>query len=271
VLTLRSAEDPPFADLLALWNGAYADYIVPLLLDEAMLRRHLRRSGIDLRRSVIGESDGEPFGLSLAAFREDRAWIGGFGVLAAFRRRGLASALMQAHLARLDVAGVSQTGLEVIDINPAREVYRRSGFAETRTLLMYEGTVEASGDPGEVLTAGELAARHARLNPTRATWRREMPTLLDSLSREDAVAIGIEGAYAVGLDQGERIHLLDAAAIDAGAAARLLRAAAARWPARPLRLVDEPEGSPLAAACVAAGMANPLRQVEMARPVNRGG
>ena len=82
--------------------------------------------------------------------------------------------------------------------------------------------------------------------------------------------MGVEGAYALVQDQaGQRLFVFDAAAADEAAARRLLGALARRWPGLPLRLVDEPAGSPLALACEAAGLANPLNQVEMVRGARR--
>lgn len=269
MLTLRPAADLDFPGLLALWNTAYGGYLVPLTFDEAMLGRHLRRSGMDLERSVVGQIGGELFGLSLAAFRDQgsscRAWIGGFGVGEPFRRRGLATRLMTAHLERLESEGVGEVWLEVIDANPAREVYRRCGFAETRELKMFEGSPAAGTDAGEILSAEALAERHAALNPDRPTWRRELPTLADSLAHDGAGAIGVEGAYAVAAVQGERLSVLDAAAADESAANAILGALALRWPGLPMRLLDEPADTPLARACAAAGFANPLNQLEMVR------
>lgn len=264
MVTFRPAADLPFADLLDLWNAAYAGYFVPLKFDEAMLRRHIRRSGIDLERSLVGYMDGAPFGPSLAAFRGDRAWIGGFGIAEPFRRKGLATRLMQAHLDHLDAAGVAETWLEVIDENPAREVYRRCGFAETRVLRMYEG-LPAAGEAGETFDVAGLTARHAALAAARPTWRRDLPTLIDAMEREGATAVGVDGALAVAGVHGERLFVFGASAADSGAAQRLLAALSARWPEMILRIVDEPENSALSMACAAAGFANPLNQVEMVR------
>ena len=270
MMTLRPASDLSPRELLALWNAAYSGYIVPLTFDQPMLDRHIRRGGLDLTRALVGVIDGDDFGLSLAAYRDEggvhRAWIGGFGIAEAFRRRGLATRLMQAHLDRLDAEGVAEVWLEVIDVNPAREVYRRCGFAEVRKLLVLDGAPVAGGlGHGEDLSAEALADRHAALNPVRPTWRRDMPTLIDGLEVEGAAAVGVDGGYAVALEQGERLAVLDAAAADVDAGAQLLGALAARWPGRPIRIVDEDPASPLARACLQAGLSVPLRQVEMTR------
>lgn len=269
MLTLRPASELSPAALLGLWNAAYGGYLVPLTFDQTMLDRHIRRGGLDLRQSVVGVIGAEDVGLSLTGRRDGRAWIGGFGIAEPFRRRGLATRLMHAHLDRLALDGVEEVWLEVIDANPAREVYRRCGFAEVRDLLVLEGAPAAGSDPGETLSVEALTDRHAALNPVRPTWRRDLPTVLDGLRVEGATALGVEGAYAVALEQGERLAVLDAAAADDAAAGRLLGALGARWPGRPLRLIDEDTGTPLARACLDTGLTVLLRQVEMTRPISR--
>jgi ribosomal protein S18 acetylase RimI-like enzyme len=264
MLTLRPASDLAFDDLLSLWNGAYAGYFVPLVFERAMLERHVRRSGLDLSRSVVGAIDGEDFGLSLVGFRGERAWIGGFGVCEPFRRRGLATRLMAAHLQRLDAQGVVETWLEVIAANPAREVYHRSGFEEVRELKLYEGE-PVPGAPGRSISVAELAEAHASFNAVRPAWRRDMPTLDDAIRVEGASVLAVERGYAVAAMQGERLFVFDAAAEDVEAGERLLGALAAAWPGVSVRLVDQPAGSPLALACKAAGFSNPFDQWEMVR------
>lgn len=256
--------------LAALWTDAYAGYFVPLAFTPAMLAAHVRRSGLDLSRSLVGRVDGEPFGLSLAGFRGQVAWIGGFGVVAARRRQGLAGRLMAEHLGRLDAAGAAETRLEVIVQNPAREVYRAAGFAETRRLTSWTGAPRR-GAPvalGE-LSVAELAEAHGRLHASPPAWRRGLPTLRADLA-DGAAALGVRRdgrvrAYAVAAPTPDRLNLSDAAAEDVAAAAALLAGLAARWPGLPLRLIDEPAGTPLGQALRAAGLEVLLEQAEMAR------
>ncbi|MBS0295321.1 MAG: GNAT family N-acetyltransferase [Proteobacteria bacterium] len=268
------ASDLSISDLAAVWREAYAGYFVPLQFDEAQLARHVRWSGIDLVLSVVGFEGDEPFGLSLAARARDEAWIGGFGVAPDFRRMGLATRLMQAHVERLDAAGVASTRLEVIDVNPAIEVYRRAGFGETRELQVWEGVLAGDGEPGVAMSRAELAEAHARLHSAEPSWRRGFGRLCAILDDTEARPIGIarDGrivAFAVVLDLPDRFGLFDAAAEDEAAGLSLLSALAAVRAEAQMRVVDEPDDTPLALALKAAGFKRTIRQFEMVRP--RGG
>lgn len=269
MLDIDRASDYSLAALTRIWNAAYEGYFVPLNFTEALVERHVRRSQIDLSRSLVALADDQPVGLSLAAFRGARAWIGGFGVAAAHRRRGLAGQLMTAQLELIDREGAAETVLEVIDENPAREVYRRAGFVETRDLLVFEGLPPYGESALEALSAEQLAEAHGRLNRARPTWRREMPTLTDGV-REGAAALGLQrggeiAAYAVAFEHGGRLILFDAAAADADAGVSLLSALGARWRDLPVRLTDEPGDTPLAIAALASGLRREMTQLEMVR------
>jgi GNAT superfamily N-acetyltransferase len=264
------------AELTALWNRAYESYFVPLVFTEAILSHHLRRAGVELDRSLVGRIEGDLFGLSLAAIRGERAWIGGFGVAVAHRRKGLASRMIDEHMMRLDLAGIAETSLEVMSQNPAREVYRAAGFAERGgPLLVLGGTPRpVSAATGVELDLPTLQEAHQRIaHRAPMTWRRDLPTLEDDL-RHGAQAFGVVrdgavAAFAVVQDMAAQTTLLDAAAADVAAGHALLDAMANRRPGRMLRLVDEPDDSPLAQALEEAGFSVAVTQVEMVRP--RGG
>jgi ribosomal protein S18 acetylase RimI-like enzyme len=266
-----AARDLTLSQLAAVWRDAYAGYYVPLAFDQAQLDRHIRWSQVELDQSVVGMVGGEPVGLSLAGREGDRAWIGGFGIGPRFRLLGLATALMGEHMAQLDAAGVKRTTLEVIDINPAREVYRRAGFTETRDLEVWDGALGVDGVAGEELDLETFSEANPRLHGAPPVWRRGLTRLQGLLAAEpDAYPVGVRrdgqvvGA-AVLLNQPQRFGIFDAVAQDAAAATALVSAIAAVRPEAQARLVDEPVGSVVGQALREAGFTVGLRQVEMAR------
>ena len=266
-VTFTAADSFTLGDLAPLWNRGYEAYSVPLVLDVAQLGWHITRSDIARSQSVVGLVDGAPFGLSLAAMRGTSAWIGGFGIAMEHRRKGLAMRLMAEQLTRLRKAGMRQVRLEVIDANPAREVYRRNGFAEIRELQAWAGVPRGEAAALEEIATDELARAHPRLHGQAPSWRRQLPTLLhDVEAGSNVLALrrgGAVAAFAVAEPRGERLMVHDAAAADAEAGRGLLAGLGRRWPGLKVRLVDEPATSPLAEAARASGLATDLTQVEM--------
>ncbi|MDR6537147.1 GNAT family N-acetyltransferase [Variovorax soli] len=271
-IAILPAEQWPRGALAALWNLAYAGYVVPVAFDAERFARHLRRANVELALSKVLTAGGEPAGLSLVGRRDRRAYLAGFGIVRAQRRRGLARLLIEVQLAALPPAGVDELVLEVLEPNPARTLYRRAGFEAVRPLELLEGTLDTRAVETVALGLAELAAAHQRCSAvTQPTWRRELPTVLDALTHENAAALGVRRgdtvvAYAV-LPEPARHDgtLLDAAALDETAAHSLLDMLASARPGTRWRLVDEPRDSPFFRGACARGLAPVLRQIEMKR------
>ncbi|GER15775.1 GNAT family N-acetyltransferase [Variovorax boronicumulans] len=254
-------------ELTALWNRSYEDYFVPIAFDRAMFERHVRRAEADLGLSRVIVVDGEACGLSLVGRRGPRAYLAGFGIASAQRRRGLAKQLIEAQLRDLAAAGIAQVQLEVIEQNPARQLYQQAGFFESRKLEVLEGSFEPRADTASTTPDMDaLAAVHAACTAlSRPTWRREWSTVQGALVHDGAVALGTAtGGYAILLPTTLPLNtLLDAAAPDEASAHALLDALAQARPGARWRLVDEPEGSPLHRALTARGATLVIRQIEM--------
>jgi ribosomal protein S18 acetylase RimI-like enzyme len=265
------------AELLDAWNRGFTGYFVDNTMDEVRLEKHIRWSGVDLARSAILLVDDKPAAFSLAAM-QDRgghpvAWIAGFGVAPEHRRKGLAGTLMRAHCEILDKAGVRETFLEVIEENPARRVYSAAGFRELRTLHSFQGTpLAVTAAQCEPLELAALESLHARFNTRHPpVWRRSLPVLrriIDDTPAAQLLAIPAgagHAAYALVVPHGERLAIVDAAAAERESADRLVAGLGAAFPDLPMRIIDEPEGSPVAEALAGAGLVRFLSQFEMAR------
>jgi ribosomal protein S18 acetylase RimI-like enzyme len=263
------AADFTRGELTALWNQAYEGYFVPVRFDEPLFARHLRRAVVDLALSRVIVADGTACGISLAGRRGQRGYLAGFGIAGTHRRQGLARLLIAAQAGAWSKARLHRVFLEVIEQNPARALYGQAGFEELRTLDVLEGSFEARGAiAARQLDHTDLATVHTACAAlSRPTWRRELPTVLDAIDNESAVALGVTRgtalvAYAVVPSTGNALP--DAAAIDEAAAHDLLDALAATRPGTRWRLVDEPTGSPLFHAATARGATAVIRQIDMA-------
>ena len=243
-------------DLNASFRGdVYGE--VPAM-DAAAFRAHVERNGVDLARSRRWTVGGALSGVALLAFRGERAWIGGFGVVPEHRGRGLAQRYLDETLAIAREAGATSVELEVLTYNPrAIRLYERAGFARidevvvwVREPLFPPGAAEAE----PVRRAYDAAAVAALARTPASCWQRE-PQSVAAAAPFEALFVGapeLPDAFAF-VRRGERASLLDARAHDAAAAAALLSALDTQLGAHELALVNEPARGALHDAFAAHG------------------
>ncbi|MDQ6942067.1 MAG: GNAT family N-acetyltransferase [Candidatus Eremiobacteraeota bacterium] len=227
-------------------------------MDAASFRRHVENNDVDLARSPRWTVDGVLSGVALLAYRGERAWIGGFGVVPEFRGRGLAQRYLDETLALVRASGATSVELEVlVDNARAIRLYERAGFERIDEVIVWtrEPLRSPEVDDGPPVTRTFSAADIAALARTPAScWQREAASVAASAPFE-TVFIGAPespDAYAF-VRRGERASLLDARAHDAASASALLPALDALLPADALALVNEPARGALHDAFVAHG------------------
>lgn len=261
----RSLDTLSIDVLVAAWNGVYSDYAVPMTRDADQLRTHVETGSIDDRLSLLWLDGDDPVGFSLLGVRGDRGWVGGFGVVPAHRGAGLATRMMREHLDLAADAGLTSVGLEVLADNPARHLYERSGFETTRLLHVLDGPLRgsATADTWSDHLTPAYAARLDALLATPAPWGRQGSCLPIGATVVAAGPLDAPTALAV-LRQGSRAwSVLAAAAASSADAAALVGRLAAEVDGGAVRIVNEPEGSPLLDAFEAAGAQRTLVQHEM--------
>lgn len=255
------------------FNHVYDGYVVPVHMDAASLRRHIRTAQIDLSISpALVDERGEIGALALLGVRGKRAWIGGFGVAPEQRRRGVAAELIKHALHAASSAGVHEVALEVFTHNVAAvRVYRRAGFAVKRDLCIFEGVATGvqAEDPGVADAALDDAIEASLRRTVAPCWQRETEALR---AMPDLQAIAIEGSPQAGYalyakrDGGVRIADLWAPPGYVRNASRLLAALNRRFdPGTPLMLLNEPPESPVTSALLEAGWKMRYIQHEMRR------
>lgn len=213
-------------------NLVYQDYNMPFQVTAEWVAEHTHAHEVDPDRSPCWyDSRGAVVALALVAVRQDRAWIGGFGVNPAYRGNRLSGALLNAVLESL--TDVRRVQLEVLVNNlRAQATYRRAGFESQRQLAVLEGPagppswpIQPSGPP---------------------CWQREP----DSLMRLE----GMQGMGTGLLYRAQQIFWVDSGA---------------RWgdlvATGKLRISNEPVGSPLYQQLLSLGWREVARQYEMYR------
>ena len=145
----------------------------------------------------------EPVALATVGLRADQAYCKGFGVIPAYRGRGLSLELCQEMARQARQAGARRLALGVMQANErAVRTYRPSRYARrTRAAVVGDGQQESTVDSGrqtederrkmqdardniaravEVKDAPpeQLLAHFAALHPVCPLWSRDLPSLL---------------------------------------------------------------------------------------------
>jgi ribosomal protein S18 acetylase RimI-like enzyme len=252
-------------------SSSFEGYPVRIADSAALLARRVRFEQHDLERSLVALDGGEAVGMAGLAIRGGRGWVSGFGVVPAWRRRGLGRRLMSALSERARGYGLRQLSLEVLSGNDAaRRLYEGAGMHVTRDLLILERpagyappAARRGGAPREA-PAGELLTHFWRLHPEPAAWQRELSCLLAADLRGFCVG-GRRRPRAYALFGHNPIdasaYLSDLAAADADAAGEMC--AVLDRVAGLLKVINEPERSPYVAPLLEHGFSETMRQHEM--------
>lgn len=124
---------------------AFADYVEPITLSCDQLKYMLERRGCDLNLSFGAFSNDRLVGFILNGIgdwnSQPTAYDTGTGIIAEFRKQGIASKIFNESLPILHKNGISQYLLEVIRNNvSAIDLYRKAGFNVTREFDYYIST-----------------------------------------------------------------------------------------------------------------------------------
>lgn len=274
---LQSATHITDDRLHAAMNMAFSDYPAPMQLSPAVFDLMMRSRGLDKGHSKVVIVDGEIAAFWLIGCRGKRAYLISSGTLPAFRKRGLSKHIGQSVIEDLPSSGFESLQSEVLEDNPAaRALYRRLGFAETRTLDCYV----LPRSPGQVPSAG-IETGDVRMIPSSGeqfwdvdpSWQNDTASLLSVADQAVYLAIHDQSgpaAYAAILRETASLAQL-AVRKDRrreGLATRLLQHAQTRFGIDPLRILNVDHGAPGCAAFLRAlGGTITLSQKELHLPL----
>ncbi|MBX2998230.1 MAG: GNAT family N-acetyltransferase [Caldilineaceae bacterium] len=271
------------------FNLGFSDYKYSTSFDPIGMQRFLERSGIEIADCAVmlahWDDRWRPVGVALLAIEGDESWCGGLAVAPDFRRRRGAERLMHTIQAQARRRGAARLRLEVLAENePARALYRRLGYVETRELLMWERSTRQ----------GHLPAPFERLhraNPAQIisdlhhwhdlppAWQRRAPYLRRAHSLMDGDVILAKDALPVayvlyhhnlrGRNGRETVHIFDIAVdpcADVSEAGHpLIQALQLSYMNADLFLLNEPADSKLNRIFAALGFYVVDRQYELIR------
>jgi ribosomal protein S18 acetylase RimI-like enzyme len=265
---IRFLRDDDFDALVAAFNDAFSDYLVPMQLTAPQLREMCVRRGVVLELSPA-EFDGERIaGYTLNALGTwsgvPSAYDSGTGVVPSHRRRGLARQLLDVSFPALRARGATQMVLEVLEPNErAAALYRALGFEVTRRLQCwrYSGTAELDRE-AHAIDIDDVPTHFCDFAPS---WQNSIESL--RRSGDDRRVIAVDGGYVVvHAATGDLAQLaVDPARRRRGIGTRLLRHAAA-VAAKPLRILNV-EAS-MSGFLTAAGAELFVKQLEMLRSLH---
>ncbi len=266
------------SERVAVMNGAYAGYYIPIHVNQEQLMLMDDFYDIVPRRSVVARSRREPVGQALLALRDGQAWISGVGVMPAWRRRGVARAMMLYLLDSARTAGARTARLEVIDRNTgAHTLYRSLGFLDHRELLTWQRPASADVLPFpapeerlRLAAPSALLDYHQAWHDQPASWQRAEATLRSMAGHLIGYRLDMDGrpaAYCLVAGGDDTISIMDAAINpDAGLLmpGRLLfQGLSARYLGHALTMINVAADDSLNRILAGLGFLVTLRQWEM--------
>ena len=215
----------------------------------------------------------------MLSHRGARGWISSVGVVPAWRRRGLARAMMQRLLASAHALRLDEVTLEVIDRNDAaRGLYESLGFHTARELLSWRRNADADALPApderlQMAHPDEMLTRYFGWHTEPPSWQRDVQTLryLEEGSVAVRLAAPTDPAQTVGYvlysDLGDRLALLDVGMDPHNGGVKVARAMLQALivlnAGKALSISNVPVDDPLNRALAALGFTVSVRQYEM--------
>jgi len=147
MLTVKTLETIELADVVAVFNDAFADYFVPFHVDQHYLYRRWRAARVDYKLSAGVFEESQLVGFLVIGIDElhgkRTAYNAATGVVPAYRGKHLVKRMYEAVLPLLQAAGVKQATLEVITQNEiAIKAYTGIGYSIRSTLLCFSGVIK---------------------------------------------------------------------------------------------------------------------------------
>ena len=250
------------AEATAVLNRIFEEYLLPLEFSQVQMEVHLEANQIDRSLSPIWYADdGTLLAAGTLAVREERGWIGGFGVAPPHRRRGIAGALLESIVQGARLRALRSIALEVlVDNTGAIRTYERGGFSVRRTLESSRlRPTRHSAASGRLISVAPLLERR---DPVAPCWQRETVSL-----RSQPAICGValaEDAFAIFRHNRNEAQILKIEAQCSDHVAALASSIAEAFELEAVSLFNEPAESAIAGYVRELGWERTFEQYEMA-------
>lgn len=126
----------PIDQIVDVFNRGFIDYLIPVSMDELILKDYVYVNDISLSDSFIAFDDkGDPQAFTFTGIRDGIGWVGGLAVDPRFRGLGFGRAIFKAQLDRARELKLEEMWLECIDSNEAGlRMYEKAGFKRVRNI-----------------------------------------------------------------------------------------------------------------------------------------
>jgi ribosomal protein S18 acetylase RimI-like enzyme len=177
--------DPSRLDeLINVQNEIFMDYIMPMKSSKQFFLEFLNSVGGELGNVLVASVKGHMVGYVNPVIDGREGWIGGLGIVPAYRGKGIGKTLMSAAEDFCRSRGVTGVSLEVIEGNvKAQRLYEKLGYVATRKYLTAEGKpakFDGFGSLPVKATVPEIVALHERSYKDTCWQRRKVHAVVAS-------------------------------------------------------------------------------------------
>jgi GNAT superfamily N-acetyltransferase len=135
-----SMDRVPIDKVVDVFNRGFKDYVIPVQMDEYILKDYIFVNDISLKDSFTAMDDnGVAQAFTFTGMRAKQSWVGGLAVDARHRGLGFGKAVLSAQIDRVKKLGMDDLWLECLDDNDvALKLYHNAGFKPTRKIYFMQ-------------------------------------------------------------------------------------------------------------------------------------
>lgn len=135
-----SMDRVPIDKLVDIFNRGFKDYVIPVQMDEYILKDYIFVNDISLKDSFTAIDDnGVAQAFTFTGMRAKQSWVGGLAVDPGHRGLGFGKAVLGAQIERVKKIGQDDLWLECLDDNDvALKMYHGAGFKPTRKIYFMQ-------------------------------------------------------------------------------------------------------------------------------------